>query len=338
MLDPFSEERLQLLSDVASAQLQARRSLDKARALQEQITMERGIWARERSQLLKKVAVAEDEILKTSKKNSVTQKDSIELAAVTSQFSSSLPATPRVLSTTSRSSISTSSLDLETAVMRYKASEAECQRLRSRIEVLEKRLQEKISTVTDKTTTTTTTTTQHNSTKNAVGSSSMIKRSAILSTPKSTTTPSTIDSTAASELLARVIDAERSKQEAIELLRDVTNEAKKQSQEVKRLTEKINQYEATTNNTNTNTSMPTAPFADSVETKTPVRMPAQPPLPPPPAIVSAIALPYTPRRAAAHISQSFSSRINAATLATTPRLSSTAAKSLPIFSNTEKDL
>jgi hypothetical protein len=334
MLDPFSEERLQLLSDVASAQLQARRSLDKARALQEQITMERGIWARERSQLLKKVAVAEDEILKTSKKNSVTQKDSIELAAVTSQFSSSLPATPRVLSTTSRSSISTSSLDLETAVMRYKASEAECQRLRSRIEVLEKRLREKISTVTDKTTTTTTT--QHNSTKNAVGSSSTIKRSAILSTPKSTTTPSTIDSTAASELLARVIDAERSKQEAIELLRDVTNEAKKQSQEVKRLTEKINQYEATTNNTNTNTSMPTAPFADSVETKTPVRMPAQPPLPPPPAIVSAIALPYTPRRAAAHISQSFSSRINAATLATTPRLSSTAAKSLPIFSTPKR--
>ena len=334
--DPFSEERKQLLSDVASAQLQARRSVDKARALQEQITMERGIWARERSHLLKKIAETDDEILKNSKRNSVTQQDTIEPTAVIYQLSSSLPATPRVLSTTSRSSISTSSLDLETAVMRYKASEAECQRLRSRIEILEKRLREKISTVTDKTsTTTTTTTTPHNSTKNAVGSSTM-KRSAILSTPNSTSTPSTTDSMATSELLARVLDAERSKQEAIDLLRDVTNEAKKQSQEVKRLTEKINQYETTNTNANNNTSMATAPYADNAITKTPVRTPAQPPLPPPSAIVSAIALPYTPRRAAAHISQSFSSRINAATLATTPRLSSTGATSLPIFSTPKR--
>ena len=351
MPDPFSVERASLLSDVASAQSQARKSLDKARALQEQITIERGVWARERSQLLRKIAEVNEEKNNsnlTNRRNSITQIETTTTTSATTVNNMATLATPRI----SMSSPSTSSsLELEAAVLRYKAAESECHRLRGRIEVLEKRIRDKISTVVPEKSSSLISTSsavipstpgnkKGTSTGYSTTTSSSMKRSAIYSTPKGSTTTSTTttslsshDSTATSELLSRVIDAERAKQEAISLLTDVTNEAKKQAQEVKRLTEKLEKLE--TNAASVSTLL-TDSFAvnDDASAKTPKRN--QPPPPPPSSQstskVSTIAAPYTPRQVAAHIPQSFSSRINAAT----PR--SEAAKttrksmsSLPIF-------
>lgn len=355
MPDPFSVERASLLSDVASAQSQARKSLDKARALQEQITIERGVWARERSQLLRKIAEVNEEKNNsnlTNRRNSITQIETTTTTSATTVNNMATPATPRMLMSSPSTS---SSLELEAAVLRYKAAESECHRLRGRIEVLEKRIRDKISTVApekvpEKSSSLISTSSavipstpgnkKGTSTGYSTTTSSSMKRSAIYSTPKGSTTTTTtttslssLDSTATSELLSRVIDAERAKQEAISLLTDVTNEAKKQAQEVKRLTEKLEKLETNTASVST---LLTDSFAvnDDASAKTPKRN--QPP--PPPSSqstskVSTIAAPYTPRQVAAHIPQSFSSRINAATprseaATTTTRKS---MSSLPIF-------
>jgi hypothetical protein len=341
--DPFAFERASLLADVASAQGQARRSLDKARALQEQITMERGVWARERSQLLRKISENDDELsnvkANSSRRNSVTQQDIKATNTTTSTTTNStniqLPTTPQMMLSSS------SSLELEAAVIRYKAAESECHRLRCRIEVLEKRLREKISTAPpEKPTSLFAAATPGNKKTNSgfttTTSSSTIKRSSVYSTPKSSTTSNTdmnsssIETSATSELLSRVIDAERAKQEAISLLTEVTNEAKKQAQEVKRLQERLEKFESSSSfatlaadSSNTN---------DDASTKTPMK--SQPPPPPPStqiqARLSTIATPYTPRQVAAHIPQSFSSRMN---VVTTPRSDKATKRSssLPIF-------
>jgi len=333
MPDPFSTERASLLSDVASAQSQARKSLDKARALQEQITIERGVWARERSQLLRKIAEVNEEKNNnsnlTNRRNSITQIETTTSTSATTVNNLATPATPRMLMSSPSTS---SSLELEAAVLRYKAAESECHRLRSRIEVLEKRIRDKISAAAPEK--------PSSLSGYSTTTSSSMKRSAIYSTPKgssatstTTTSLSSHDSTATSELLSRVIDAERAKQEAISLLTDVTNEAKKQAQEVKRLTEKLEKLET---NAASGSTVQTDTFSvnDDASAKTPKRN--QPP-PPPPSTqstskISTIAAPYTPRQVAAHIPQSFSSRINAATprsdAAMTMRKSTS---SLPIF-------
>lgn len=340
--DPFAFERASLLADVASAQGQARRSLDKARALQEQITMERGVWARERSQLLRKISENDDELsnvkANSSRRNSVTQQDIKATNTTTSTTTNStniqLPATPRMMSSSS------SSLELEAAVIRYKAAESECHRLRCRIEVLEKRLREKISTAPpEKPASLLAAATPGNKKTNSgfttTTSSSTIIRSSVYSTPKSSTTSNTdmnsssTESSATSELLSRVIDAERAKQEAISFLTEVTNEAKKQAQEVKRLQDRLEKFESSSSVATL--AADSSDTNDDASTKTPMK--SQPPPPPSTQIqarLSTIATPYTPRQVAAHIPQSFSSRMN---VATTPRSDKATKRSssLPIF-------